>query len=538
MKLPRYFALTFALTSSLSVAGCMAVLGISSDPVVNSDGGAAGGACTTNAQCIAQHGANWICRKSDSTCQGLINDDCKTVLGSDNLKDDDTFLIGALFAVNGANAAVGKGETAALSMAFTDFAPVNGLPPVPGSTKRRGLAVLVCDDSSANEVALRSVTHMTKDLGIQGIIGPSWSGPTINFLTKQSIPAGALVVASGTTSPDFTNLQKNGLYFRTCESTAIEAPALAKVSQDIETALNKVSGLAGNVKVALAYKGDSFGKGTSQVLLQSLTVGGKPALDPANSEKFLSISYGNPADPAADPTKYPETAAKIVALAPQIVILIGTSEAQANVMSVAEQTWPAGVRKPYWIYSHSQVSSAIVTQLTNSDPTGDLRKRIMGVTFGSNTPTYAQFRSNFSASQPADVSPDSIFANTTYDAFYTIVYAATAAGGKPLTGANLSEAMAQLVPPGQKINIGPGEISQALSLLASGQKVDLVGSSGPLDFNLQTGDVLQENQVWCIPLVNGAPGFPTFSGYGFDLAFNATGSLDSLNTKCGVSIGP
>src|SRR5262249_55152285 len=148
--------------------------------------------------CIAAHGPNWICRKSDGTCRSMLDDDCKTVLGSDNLVDDDTFLIGALFALNGANAAVGKGEPYALNMAFADFAPVNGLPPVPGSTKRRGLAVLVCDDSAADDVALRSVTHMTTDLGIQGIIGPSWSGPTINFLTKQSVPAGALVVAPGT----------------------------------------------------------------------------------------------------------------------------------------------------------------------------------------------------------------------------------------------------------------------------------------------------------------------------------------------------
>ncbi len=495
--------------------------------------------CATNADCIGAHGANWICRRSDKTCQGLITDDCQTVLGSDNLLDDDTSLFGALFAINGANAATGKGELYALKMAFNDFAPVNGLPPVPGSSKRRQVSVLVCDDSAANDVALRSVTHMTAELGIQGIIGPSWSGPTINFLTKQSVPAGALVIGAGTTSPDLTNLQKNGLFFRTCESTALEAPPIARLAADVETELEKQPALAGKVKIAVASKGDSFGKGTTQVLLQSLTIGGKPATDPANAGNFLQLDYGNPADPTTDPLKYTETATKLVALAPQIIIIIGTSEAPSNIMGVVEQQWPAGVRKPYWLYSHSQVSSAIVNQLKNSDPAGELRKRVMGVTFGSLTPAYLQFRSNFSASQPADVSPDSIFANTAYDAFYTLVYAATAAGGNPLTGANLAAGIGSLVPPGPPINVGPGDLQQALTSLGNGQRVDLVGTSGPLDFNLQTGDVAQENQVWCIPGDgNNQPLFPSFSGYGFNLQFNPTGSLASVTSKCGVTFGP
>ncbi len=495
--------------------------------------------CATNADCIAARGANFICRKTDKTCQGLVTDDCKTVLGSDNLKEEDSILMGALFAINGANASTGKGEVYGLNMAFSDFATAaGGLPPLPGATKRRQIAVLVCDDSSANDVALRSVNHMVTDLGIQTLVGPTWSGPTINFLTQTTIAAGTLVIASGTTSPDLTSLQKNNLFYRTSESTTLEAPPIARLAGDIEAVLGR-GAVPVTTKMALLYKGDSFGKGTAQAIASILTLNGKPANDPSNQGNYLQLDYGNSSDPKADPLKYTDTAAKVIALQPHIVITIGTSEMFGNVMGLIEQGWPGGgTKRPFWIYPHTGVTSALVTQLKTLDTTDDLRKRILGVTYGSNSKAYLQFRTNFVASQPNDVSPDAIDANTTYDAFYVAAYAVASIGAQPLTGANIAAGIANLVPPaGQtKITVGPSDINQALTLLTQGQKINLEGTSGPLDFNLQTGDVAQENQVWCIPLgKDNLPAFPTFSGYGFDLNNKSAGSIQNVTTACGIA---
>jgi branched-chain amino acid transport system substrate-binding protein len=526
-KVARHVALyTTAVGISLSGSGCSEIVHAGDYTTLE---------CTVNADCITAHGSNWLCRKSDHTCQGLINDDCQTVIGGENLRDENTLLWGALFALNGPNAAIGKAELTALQMAYSDIkTSANGLPPLPGQTQRRQIAVLVCDDSATNDIALRSTQHMIS-LGIQGMTGPSWSGPTINLITKASLPAGMFVLGCGTTSPDITTLAKGGpppLYFRTVESTAFEGPAISKVAEGIEAAVHEQQKID-KVKVAVVYKGDSFGKGTALVIIQNLHINGALATDPTNQENFLQLDYGNPADTTTDPLKYDDTAAKVAQFQPDIVIASGTNEANVNVMSGVEQKW-TGATRPYWIYTHSQVNASTVNQLNSSDPDGSLRRRVLGVTVGSNTPTFNSYVSNWIGTQPPDISPFSIFANTTYDAFYALNFAAVSLGTTPVTGVNLSHAMKNLIT-GPEIHVGPPDLGQAFSTLSGGSPINMTGTSGPMDFDLNTGDVKQENQVWCVPTDKaGKAAFPIFSGYGFDLNQNATGQLSDLNDKCGV----
>jgi hypothetical protein len=508
--------------------------------------------CVTNLDCIGAHGANWICRKKDQTCQDLITGDCKEVIGSDNLKAESTLLFSAIFALNGTNSTTGIEELAAVRMAYQDFqTSAGGLPPLPGESENRQMAVLVCDDSSDNTVALRSVQHVI-DVGIQGIIGPTWSGPTLNFLPT-AVGAGVLTLASGTTSPSFTTLAgKNGLFFRTAESMALEVPAIAGLSQAVEDAIVQARpGLAGNVKLALPYKGDAFGTGSKGALVPLLNINGKNVTDPANSQNFLQVDYGNPANVMTDPLKYDQTAAGIIALQPQIVIPIGTSEIFANVMGLVEAGWPTGASappRPYYIYPHTGVISALVTYLQsnpNVDPTQDLRSRIVGVIGGSNTSLFNQFRGNYTATQSTAGSPYQFFANTSYDAFYVFVYSAVSLGGQPLTGSNLAAGIANLVPvPNMTltpIKVRPDDVGQALGLLSSGKKIDLEGTSGPLNFDLTTGDVAQENQVWCIPVdKNGMATFPPYTGYGYGLDGMPTGDAaafkSAIQSTCGITI--
>lgn len=497
--------------------------------------------CDTNADCVAAHQAPaWVCRPSDHTCQGLITDDCPTVLGADHLTEEGSVVWGALFALNGPNSGIGLPELDAVKMAYQDFSvAANGLPPLSGSSTRRQITVLVCDDSAANDVALRSVTHMVEDVGIKAIVGPTFSGPTSNFMTLETLPKDVLVVASGTTSPSFTTLPKDGLFFRTCESTSLEVPPLVALASDVES---KVSGQLPRgtaLKLALVYKGDAYGAGTAQALLPTLSVNGTLATDASNDANFLQADYGNPSDPTTDPLKYSATVAQIIAQQPSIVMAIGANEVFGNIMAPVEQQWPAGVNRPFWLFSHAAVTPALTLQLQQTDPTGSLRKRILGVEYGSRTPTYSQFRSNFIAQQFGDgASPDQVDIATTYDAFYSLAYAATSIGSQPLTGSNVGAGFANLVPPGQTtIHVGPEDLNQALSLLAQGQTIDMVGVSGPLDFNLTTGDVAQENQVVCVPLdpSTNQPTLAVFSGYGFDLSNNRSGSIDSVTATCGVT---
>jgi hypothetical protein len=324
-------------------------------------------------------------------------------------------------------------------------------------------------------------------------------------------------------------------------------PAMARLSADIETQLRQQQALT-VVKVALAYKGDAFGKGSALALAdpKNLALNGHPAVDPTNAPNYLQLDYGNPSDPTTDPLKYTQSVSAIVGLQPNIIHIIGTGEMFGNIMMPIEQQWPATVKRPYYIYAHTGASQSLVDQLNglpDQTAAANLRKRILGITYGSFTDTYNKFASNFIAAQfPDNPPPGSLDANTSYDAFYTLVYATVSVGPAPLTGATIAAAVANLTPAGGGKTlepVGPEHLNDALTRLAQGEKIDIDGTSGPLDFNLQTGDVAQENQVFCIPAdASGKAQYPPFSGYGFDLNFKATGSITAVTTKCQVSFAP
>jgi hypothetical protein len=49
-----------------------------------------------------------------------------------------------------------------------------------------------------------------------------------------------------------------------------------------------------------------------------------------------------------------------------------------------------------------------------------------------------------------------------------------------------------------KLDVGPTQIDAAFTAIAEGKGVDLQGISGALDYDLQTGTVVSQIQVYCI----------------------------------------
>ena len=486
--------------------------------------------CATNQDCP---GDNRICRKSDGVCVSLVTAECQTVLG--DYKDEDAVILGATVALTGSNASVGIPEKNAIDLALLDFrTSANGLPPVPGSTKRRPLSVVVCDDAASTEVAKRSTEHLVNTLEVPAIIGPSWSGVAVTLLTTLTIPTQTLMIGTGTTSPDFTSLPKDGLFFRTITSMTGETRAMSSLVADIE---KRVRANLGNttdpIKVALLHKGDSYGKGSAQVMLSTLVFNGKPALDVASQPHFIQVNYGDSGNPTVSPLKYPETVAAVLEQKPHIIVNIGTGEVFANLLGPIEQQWdPALPYKPYWIFPHNQFTKATTDFLAANDPP-DLRQRIVGATPGTEDANYQQFKLNYPTVARDGSDPNSFGASNTYDSVYVTAFAAVALGAEKVTGRSLANAIAKLKS-GPKINVGVNDLNQGLNLLSQGQTIDLEGVSGPLDFDLATGDVLQQIQVWCIPLGDdGRPASPRTSGYFFGLDGNgAVGSFDLVTTTC------
>jgi ABC-type branched-subunit amino acid transport system substrate-binding protein len=488
--------------------------------------------CVSNLDCP---GDNRICRKSDGVCINLLTAECTSVLG--DAKDDDAVILGATLALTGSNASVGIPEKNAIDLALLDLrTSANGLPPVPGSTKRRPLAVVVCDDAATTEVGKRSAEHLANTIKVPVILGPTWSGVAVTLLTTVTIPAQTLVIGTGTTAPDLTSLAKDGLFIRTITSMVGETRAMSSLVADIEARIRKQLPQEPVIKVALLHKGDSYGKGSAQVMLDTLSFNGRNALAPESQSSFLQANYGDSGNPTASPLKYPETVAAVLAQKPHVIVNIGTGEVFANVVGPVEQQWDAALPyRPYWVFPHNQFTKATTDFLVANDPPGrGLRQRFVGATPGSEDASYQQFKLNYPTVARDGTDPNSFGASNTYDSAYVAAFAIASLGATPVSGRTIAGAIPKLRS-GTRIDVGVNDLNEGLSLVTQGQSIDLHGVSGPLDFDPATGDVLQEIQVWCIPLgSDGRPQSPKTSGYRFGLdGVGPVGTFDLVTRECG-----
>jgi hypothetical protein len=87
--------------------------------------------------------------------------------------------------------------------------------------------------------------------------------------------------------------------------------------------------------------------------------------------------------------------------------------------------------------------------------------------------------------------------NSSYDAFYVLAYATYALGDRPVTGATLARSIESLLPPGKPIDVGPSGIFDAYTSLRRGDRIDLNGAFGSLDFDPATGEVPFKHAIEC-----------------------------------------
>jgi branched-chain amino acid transport system substrate-binding protein len=123
-------------------------------------------------------------------------------------------------------------------------------------------------------------------------------------------------------------------------------------------------------------------------------------------------------------------------------------------------------------------------------------------------PVYAAFDASYRA-QFHEAPSDTAFVANAYDAAYAIAIGAAASGASP-TGSAIASRLGQMSDPaGMVVQVRPDEYQSAVNALIAGGHIDLVGTSGPIDFDATTGDVLTApTEVWQV--VQDTSGMPTF----------------------------
>jgi branched-chain amino acid transport system substrate-binding protein len=474
-----------------------------------------------NADCKGT-GPTAICRKSNHTCVELTSQDCTRLIGTKaEFANDDAIVLGSLLPTVGPDSSFGIPTENSIGMAQSDFSAFAGLPPATASGNRRPLVVVGCNDSNDAD---RAAKHLV-DVGVPAIIGPAFSGVTIDVANTVTIPAGVMLMSPSATSTLITDLPDKGLVWRTSPPDTLQATALSLlVAGQVEPAIRSELGLtpAQPIKVGIVYKNDGYGKGLSDSLFKQLIFNGKDAATNQTDGNFKTVTYGNPdTDPAPD---YAGARATMLSFQPHLMIVIAISEGISEILTPIEAQWTLPAYRPHYLYTDGGQIPELVKAVGSN---AGLRQRILGTVPGTTGQLYQIFRTNYLATIKDGTSPDVFGTAGAYDATYLLAYSISSLGDAAITGTSMAGGMAKLVPPmATPLDVGSGGINQAFTTLGAGQKIDFNGASGPLNFDLKTGEAPSDIQVWCFTVSAGAANGFKDSGLYFDAASGKmTGTL-------------
>ena len=422
------------------------------------------GACTTNKECFDADGAGSICGDG-GTCQSALSAECAAPYGA--WDEENLLIVGSILPTSGDFATIGIPIQNAVQMAIDEFA-ANG-----GVGGDYNLVTLGCDSEGSADRGVAAATHLAA-IGSPAIVGPAFSGIYLEVVTMVTANAGVMTMSPSATSATITSLDDNGLAWRTAPSDAFQGVAMSQRVLDIRAAAG------GDLKVIVFGKGDAYGTGLVDVVTTTLG----PEI---GADNFLGSIYNDPG--GEDPANIPEKVASALSDAtgipdPDVVMLAGTNEVFEILDLIEASVADGDLERPiYMISDGGKLPEAVTAAM--ADPT--LVDFIEIVTpAGENGAVYDGYNDRFNAAFGGDAG---VYSANAYDAAYLIGLGlcGVIGNGDDPTGGNIASAMANVVE-GTPIAARPSNIADACTSLAGGGKIDYDGASGPLDFDLSTGE--------------------------------------------------
>jgi hypothetical protein len=459
--------------------------------------------CLTNTECLNVPGAlPSTCRKSDHKCVVLGTKDCVYQAEAGDLSDDNTLWFGILSQRTSA-----PHMEAAVDLVRQEIVRASNLPPATVNGPRRPLAFVSCNTEGQALVA--SLNHLINDVQVPAIIGANVSGDVVMQLQNFTTNAGILSISPTAAAPNLSDIDTKGLFFRASASDLIGVKSLAYILETVvEPQLRggATPVLAANepLNVAVLYRDDALGNSDSGALSTFGVFNGKPARD--NGSHYQTISYGDGSGANMGAARKAMAVSQLIAFRPHVIFVFGGPEFGPMDKDV-ETRWPADAKyRPTWL-----VVKGIGSVFTDSIGTNaDWARRVYGTQpfVDKTTSAYAAFEASFKSKFPPMVAQQ-VGATATpsfYDSAYVLAYAVTANRGNPVTGANLASAirnqltpvpMGVMLPKARELSVGFDNAFTALTALSAGERIDLQGLTGKLDF-LPNGDVNQTQEIFCM----------------------------------------
>ncbi|HMN99053.1 MAG TPA: ABC transporter substrate-binding protein [Miltoncostaeaceae bacterium] len=318
-----------------------------------------------------------------------------------------------------------------------------------------GLKVtLVTEDTKTDpQAAQEAATKVIESDGVAAIAGP-WATPElIPTVENVTVDAGIPIVTPSATGPDITNLEDDGLVFRTPPSDAIQGQVLAQVVTDA---------LGEGKTVNTASRNDSYG----DALVSEFT----KAYEALGGTVAKNVSY-NP-----DATSLNSEAQQIVAGDPDGWVIIDYTG-----------TWPklgpALVRTGKWDPAKTFTGDGLRSSELPKDAGQETTNGIRGtVPTSLDAPAGAAFDALWTSNP--DNGPRQTYDAQNFDAVILLALASLAAGSTD--GTAIAEALPAVSgPPGTKYTYE--QLPDAITAIQNGEDIDYEGASGPIDLD-ENGD--------------------------------------------------
>lgn len=361
--------------------------------------------------------------------------------GTPAAQGDGELVLGTLLPQTGSLAFLGPPEFAGVDLAVKEINEAGGV---------LGKDVRVSHTDSGDtttDIASQSVDRLLGE-GADAIIGAA-SSAVSKTVIDQITQSGTVMFSPANTSPDFSDYDDNGLYFRTAPSDVLQGRAMGDlVLSD------------GHSNVGIMALQDDYGTGLAENVTKSVEDGGGAI---AGGE---AIIY----DPNA--ASYTAEVTQMAASDPDAIVLIGFAETLTIIPELVSQGIGPQDVPLYFVDGN-------LSNYGDQLPAGTLDGN-KGTLPGAPAPEDFQARL-------LEVDPNLVdysYAAESYDAAILTALAAIAAGDD--AGESIASELVNVSTEGEKCTV----FADCVELLEAGEDIDYDGVSGPVEFNEQ-GDPTQ-----------------------------------------------
>lgn len=299
--------------------------------------------------------------------------------------------------------------------------------------------VAVTGDSTCADAAAATATveRLITAEHVKGIVGGMCSGETIASLENVAKPNGVVMISPSATSPALSDIEDNGLFFRTAPSDARQGEVMADILME-----------KGIKTVAITYTNNDYGKGLADSFQAAfLAKGGTVTVNAPHDD--------GKADYAA------EVAALSAKPADALAVVGYVDQGGSGVTRAALDTGAFST----FVFPDGMVGTALEEKF-GSETEGSI---------GINPASAGDGRARFNEmAEAAGFDPHSPYAGEAYDAAALMLLAMEAAKSSD-PAVYKDKIMDVANAPGEPIL--PGELAKGLEILAGGGDIDYVGAS-------------------------------------------------------------